>query len=46
MAHTPPLARVRHPRQVLQQAQATSRQQVTVTGRQNRDLLLGRTYQR
>lgn len=46
MAHTPPLARVRHPRQVLQQTQVTSRQQLTVTGRQISDLLQGRTDQR
>ena len=46
MAHAPPPARVRHPRQVLQQAQVTARQQRTVTGRQISDLLQGRSDQR
>jgi hypothetical protein len=39
MAYAPPPVRVRHPRQMFQQAQMTARQQLTVTGRQIGDLL-------
>jgi hypothetical protein len=46
MTHAPALARVRHPRKMFQQAQATGGQQLTVTGGQISDLLQGRADQR
>jgi len=42
----PALARVRHSRQMFQQAQVPGSQQLTVTGGQISDLLQGRADQR